>query len=145
MTHKGCKLTALDMTPLGWLGRKTSTQTNKHKPSIVNVSKNILIFILLPENILCGMSQRKWSSWNVIPCFLKNVLKCCQGIFKFSILIFTTLNANSADDKLMIYFLFFPENRIWQDLKCQILFSGKNKKKYFKMSSAENFCQSAKR
>ena len=23
------KLTALDMTPLGWLGRKTSTQTNK--------------------------------------------------------------------------------------------------------------------
>ena len=26
------KLTALDMTPLGWLGRKTSTQTNK-KPT----------------------------------------------------------------------------------------------------------------
>ena len=24
------KLTALDMTPLSWLGRKTSTQTNKH-------------------------------------------------------------------------------------------------------------------
>ena len=23
------KLTVLDMTPLGWLGRKTSTQTNK--------------------------------------------------------------------------------------------------------------------
>ena len=23
------KLTALDMTPFGWLGRKTSTQTNK--------------------------------------------------------------------------------------------------------------------
>ena len=28
---------------------------------------------------------------------------------------------------------------------CHILFSGKNKKKYFKMSSAENFIQSAKR
>ena len=26
------KLTALDMTPLGWLGRKTSTQTNKIFP-----------------------------------------------------------------------------------------------------------------
>ena len=26
------KLTALDMTPLGWLGRKTSTQTNKLYP-----------------------------------------------------------------------------------------------------------------
>ena len=32
---------------------------------------------------------------------------------------------------------------IW--MKCQILFSGKNKKEYFKMSSAENFTQSAKR
>ena len=30
-------------------------------------------------------------------------------------------------------------------MKCQILFSRKNKKKYFKMSSAENFTQSAKR
>ena len=27
------KLTALDMTPLGWLGRKTSTQTNFPNPS----------------------------------------------------------------------------------------------------------------
>ena len=26
------KLIVLDMTPLGWLGRKTSTQTNKQKP-----------------------------------------------------------------------------------------------------------------
>ena len=29
-------------------------------------------------------------------------------------------------------------------MKCQILFSGKNKKKYFNMSSAENFTQCAK-
>ena len=29
-------------------------------------------------------------------------------------------------------------------MKCRILFSGKNKKKHFKMSSAENFTQSAK-
>ena len=28
-------------------------------------------------------------------------------------LTFTTLWANSADDKLVIFFLFFPENRIW--------------------------------
>ena len=54
------------------------------------------------------------------------------------ILTLTTLWANSADNKLMI-FLFFPENRIWHFLqivsitpleaicmKCQILFSGKN-------------------
>ena len=30
-------------------------------------------------------------------------------------------------------------------MKCQNLFSEENKKKYFKMSSAENFTQSAKR
>ena len=28
------KLAALDMTPLGWLGRKTSTQTNKLESSM---------------------------------------------------------------------------------------------------------------
>ena len=55
------------------------------------------------------------------------------------ILTLTTLWANSADNKLMIFLLFFPENRIWHFLqivsitpleaicmKCQILFSGKN-------------------
>ena len=60
---------------------------------------------------------------------------------------------NLAGDKIMIYFLFFPENRIRPSmqisigenlLKCQILFSKKNKKKYFKMLSAEKFSQSAK-
>ena len=68
-------------------------------------------------------------------------------------LTFTTLWAFSADDKMMLFFLFFPENRIWHFMqivslgdnlhemsnpvfweketicmKCQILFSGKNKK-----------------
>ena len=32
------KLTALDMTPLGWLGRKTSTQTNKYLLMCVKLS-----------------------------------------------------------------------------------------------------------
>ena len=32
---------------------------------------------------------------------------------EFSELTLTTLWANSADDKLVIVFLFFPENRIW--------------------------------
>ena len=30
------KLTALDMTPLGWLGRKTSTQTQSNKTDFVD-------------------------------------------------------------------------------------------------------------
>ena len=69
---------------------------------------------------------------------------------------FSSLRAYSADYKLVRFFLFFPENRIWHFmqivsigdkscLKCQILFSGKNKKRYFKMSSAQNFTQSGKR
>ena len=44
------KLTALDMTPLGWLGRKASIQTNKQKlsrqifyPIVCFFLKNILI------------------------------------------------------------------------------------------------------
>ena len=44
--------------------------------------------------------------------------------------------ANSADDKV-VFSLTFHAN-------CQILFSGKNKKKYSNMSSAENFTQHAK-
>ena len=69
------------------------------------------------------------------------------------LLTFTILWANSADDKSMMFFLFFSENRVWHFIKlsqmeticmkCQNLFSGKNKKKYFKMSS-EIFTQSAK-
>ena len=70
----------------------------------------------------------------------------------FNILIFTTLLAYSANDKLVRFFLIFPRK---QDLtfhanwtiymKYQILFFGKNKKIYFNMSSAEYFTQSAKR
>ena len=39
-------------------------------------------------------------------------------------LTFTTLWAFSADDRLMIFFLFFPENRIWHFM--QIVSLGDN-------------------
>ena len=42
------KLTALDMTPLGWLGRKISTQTKS--------AKKFDIFLFLHKNIYCGYS-----------------------------------------------------------------------------------------
>ena len=49
------KLTALDMTPLGWLGRKTSTQTNKQTKSnicdIENVPSNICNIEHVPSNV----------------------------------------------------------------------------------------------
>ena len=37
---------------------------------------------------------------------------------------FTTILANSVDDKLMMFFLFFPENRIWYFM--QIISMGDN-------------------
>ena len=55
-------------------------------------------------------------------------------------LTFTILWANSADDKLRI---FFPENRlIFHEMSNPVFW--KKFKKCFKMSSAENFTQSAK-
>ena len=69
-------------------------------------------------------------------------------------LTFTTLMANSADSKFVIFFLFFQENRTWHFM--QIISNGDNLhemsnpvfsekyEKYFKMSSAENFSQRAK-
>ena len=59
--------------------------------------------------------------------------------------------ANSADDKLMIFFLFIFFQKTGfvhaNCLQCQNLFSGKNKKKktHFLKSRAEFFTQSAKR
>ena len=41
-------------------------------------------------------------------------------------LIFTNLRANSADDKLTIFCLFSPENRIWDVIKT---YGNKKKKK----------------
>ena len=69
-------------------------------------------------------------------------------------LTFTTLLTYSADDILKCFSYFSLENRIHANclqwrleticMKCQIQFTGKNTKKYFKLS-AENFTQSAKR
>ena len=66
----------------------------------------------------------------------------------------TTLWANSADDILTILFSYFTQNVGFYIscklspteticMKCQILFPGENKKKDFKLSSAENFTMSA--
>ena len=54
-------------------------------------------------------------------------------------LTFTTLWANSADNKLLIYFLFYPRK---QDLTNPDFWE--KSEKDFKMSGAENFTQTAK-
>ena len=48
---------------------------------------------------------------------------------------------NSADDNMVIFYYFSKKTGF--DFLYQILFSGKNKKTYFKMWSTEDFTQSA--
>ena len=75
------KLTALDMTPLGWLGRKTSTQTNKTTTRLFKFienftiknwkfsDKNSDIFHISAQNIDCGYSLKppRWGGSNEFP------------------------------------------------------------------------------
>ena len=72
------------------------------------------------------------------PYFLVEKKKALLGpIVSFNLTI-TTLWA-SADDRLMIFFFFFPENMIWHFMSVDNLHEmsshvlGKIKKKYFKM------------
>ena len=77
-----------------------------------------------------------------------------QNIWQYlGFLIFSPmLWANSADDKLMIFFLIFLENRIWHFMQillticmeCQILFSWKNNKNISKCHLLKFFTQHAK-
>ena len=70
-------------------------------------------------------------------------------------LAFTTLLANSADDKLTVFFLFLPENRIWHFVQIVSIRDNlhvmskpgflEKEEKYFNMLSAEIFTQNAKR
>ena len=59
------KLTALDMTPLGWLGHKTSTQTNKYSKCIrgllYQASHKTSFQCLLCTVLRCGYMLRKKS------------------------------------------------------------------------------------
>ena len=49
----------------------------------------------------------RWFMWNVMSAAVG------MGPIQVTYLTFTNLCAFSADKKLMIFFLFFPENRIW--------------------------------
>ena len=48
-----------------------------------------------------------------IESFLFRLPFLCQNYLYYNILIFTTLRAHSADDKLEIFFWFSPENGVW--------------------------------
>ena len=58
-----------------------------------------------PENIVVALSQPLWWHCHAVD---------DNGIvtYRFLFLTFSSLWANSADDKLMTFFLFFPGNNI---------------------------------
>ena len=62
--------------------------------------------------------------WIFTFCTCSKTLYCLVWPIYLVSLTFTTLWAFSADDKLMIFFLFFPENRIWHFM--QIVSLGDN-------------------
>ena len=72
----------------------------------------------------------------------------------YAFLTITTLLANSADNKLVIFFLFFPENRIWHFMQIVSIVDNLHEisnhdfkeiiRKIFQSSSAENFTHNAK-
>ena len=73
-----------------------------------------------------------------------------QFVEHMSSLILTTILANSAADKLMIYIFFFFQ-KIGFDSSCKLSqlemsnpIFGENKIKYFKILSVENFTQTTK-
>ena len=73
-----------------------------------------------------------------------------RGLCFVNVVKGSTVCANSADDKLVTFFLFsyffqkigFDISCKLSPMKCRILFSGKNEKKYYKILSAGIFTQS---
>ena len=98
--------------------------------------KKTVIFLFLHKNVRCVYYYN---------CFGEKLNKQLpeNGCSLSSCLTLITLWAHSADDKLVIFFFY----KIGSDISCKlspILFSRKNKKKYFKMLSAEIFTQHTK-
>ena len=78
---------------------------------------------------------------------INNIFQNVSAAAVISALTFTTLRANSADDQLVIFRIFPGKQDLKFHASCQNVktcFQGKFRK-IFKMSSADNFTQSAKR
>ena len=83
--------------------------------------------------------------------FQKTMFTGIHKNYMVSTFTFTIPWGNTTDDKLVIFFFYFPrkQDSTFYEIALklsQILFSGENyKEKYFKMLSAEHFIPSAKR
>ena len=84
-----------------------------------------IIFFFFPEKQVLTFHMNhlpsRWFIWNVKACFLwkmKKQLECHLLQILLGTLTITTLLANSADNKLVIFFWFFPDSGI-QDITAQ--------------------------
>ena len=62
-------------------------------------------------HLLTNVGVTKYGIWKSLP--LLFVLECIPFFATLIKLTFTTLWLNSADAKLVVFFLFFSENRLW--------------------------------
>ena len=64
-------------------------------------------------------------------CCSNNMIKCARITTTFTLLTSTTLSANSADDKVKIFFLFVLEHRLWHFMQNTSWQFARNVKAYF--------------
>ena len=77
---------------------------------------------------VCLNTNRNYGRSDLHQCYILLFLSKHQAI----ILTLTTLWANSADNKLVIFFLLFPENSFGISCKLSLFFSGNNKRNILK-------------
>ena len=115
---------------------KQKKQKKKKKIIIIKSKKKMPFYILssIHQSFVLTILQTMITFWNY---FDKNITTQIEFQLHMHFLLwslieklsFATLWANSANDKMVIFFLFFPENKLWHfvqiNLKCQSLFSRK--------------------
>ena len=75
------------------------------------------MFLYGAAHVQCALKQTIFQEWWTIKSQREQL-----GLNPNPESTFTTLWANSADDKVMAIFLFFPENKIWQETGFDISF-----------------------
>ena len=106
----------LTVSPYGEMEKKKK----QHHRIITNYSSLTTCWQSKTDSILCinhDKNRLKINQFNIMNCSLcSNTLYCCFEIWHFG----NTLWADSADKKLVIFFIFSPESRIWH------FFNGEN-------------------
>ena len=90
------------------LGRVSVRQKCEFTTYCAESPKNILINSISHFSPLCALLKLHAKNFRVMPQPPVNMNHSC---FKLDKLLLSKLRTNSADHRLLVYFLFFPENR----------------------------------